>query len=78
VVAIAEADLWSLALESDGTVWAWGQDNLGQLGSGSGANSPVPVQVSGLETFSVLLTSVASGLAVISQGTGTGTVQNDD
>ena len=43
VVAIAAGYDHSLALKSDGTVWAWGDGSA--LGSGSMANSSVPVQV---------------------------------
>lgn len=47
VVAIAAggAALHSLAMKSDGTVWAWGLNSYGQLGNGTNTNSNVPVQV---------------------------------
>jgi len=35
----------SLALKSDGTVWAWGINNYGQLGNGTTANQLYPGQV---------------------------------
>jgi alpha-tubulin suppressor-like RCC1 family protein len=38
----------SLAVKNDGTVWAWGENDKGQLGngtSGTGTNSLAPVQV---------------------------------
>jgi alpha-tubulin suppressor-like RCC1 family protein len=38
----------SLALLSDGSVWAWGMNDHGQLGNNSRTNSSLPVQVSGL------------------------------
>ena len=48
VVAVAAGYRYSLALKSDGTVWAWGGNYFGELGNGSTVDSPVPVQVSGL------------------------------
>src|SRR5437773_753599 len=47
VVAVAVGGLHSLALKSDGTVWAWGYNGYGQLGDGTTMNSrSTPVQVS--------------------------------
>lgn len=39
---------FSLALKSDGTVWAWGENSFGQLGDGTYTDRSIPVQVSGL------------------------------
>ncbi|RAX16739.1 cutinase family protein [Pseudarthrobacter sp. AG30] len=36
------------ALKTDGTVWSWGANNVGQLGNGNSINSALPVQVTGL------------------------------
>lgn len=44
ITAISAGDSHVLALGSDGSVWAWGLNDKGQLGSGSGS-STVPVQV---------------------------------
>lgn len=38
----------ALALKADGTVWAWGSNNNGQLGDGTTTNRATPVQVAGL------------------------------
>ncbi len=38
----------SLALRDDGTVWAWGNNQYGQLGNGSTESSLEPVEVGGL------------------------------
>jgi len=48
VVAIATGGWHSLALKSDGTVWAWGYNKYGQLGDGTTTDSAYPIQVAGL------------------------------
>lgn len=35
----------ALAIKKDGTLWAWGNNWAGSLGTGTTSNSPVPVQV---------------------------------
>jgi len=47
----------SLALRSDGTVWAWGYNSHGQLGSRTTNNCNLPVLVPGLEG----VTAIAAG-----------------
>ena len=47
VVAIAAGEYHSLALKSDGSVWAWGRNNYGQLGDGTDTNRYTPIQVLG-------------------------------
>ncbi len=53
----------TLALKSDGTVWAWGYNNLGQLGDGSAIQSITPVQVKGVGGTGFLtgIISIAAG-----------------
>jgi alpha-tubulin suppressor-like RCC1 family protein len=48
VIAVSAGDSHSLALRSDGTVWAWGDNSRGQLGDGSVTDRATPVPVAGL------------------------------
>ena len=45
VVSVAAGGYHSLAVKSDGTIWAWGYNNMGQLGDGTRETRAVPVQV---------------------------------
>ncbi|RZK61278.1 MAG: RCC1 repeat-containing protein, partial [Hymenobacter sp.] len=45
-VQIAAGAAHTLALAADGTLYAWGYNNMGQLGTGSTTDSKVPVAVS--------------------------------
>jgi len=48
IVAVAAGNAVSYALKSDGTVYAWGVNNLGQVGDGTGSQRTTPVVVLGL------------------------------
>ncbi len=46
IVAIDTGDYHALALKNDGTVWAWGKNNVGQLGTGADKkemNEPIEI-----------------------------------
>jgi alpha-tubulin suppressor-like RCC1 family protein len=68
VQKIAGGALQSLALKSDGTVWAWGNNQYGQLGNGATTDSSVPVPVQGLTNVVSIAAGVHS-LALRSDGT---------
>jgi alpha-tubulin suppressor-like RCC1 family protein len=59
----------SLALKSDGTVWAWGNNNHGQLGNNTSVGSLVPVQVPGLDHVTKISAGYGFSLALRSDGT---------
>ena len=59
----------SLALKSDGTVWAWGLNDYNQLGNGTATNSSKPVQVPGLNNASAIAAGYFHSLALKSDGT---------
>ena len=73
VVAVAAGSGHSLALKSDGTVLAWGNNASGQLGDGTTTSQTTPVQVSGLGSGSGVVAVAAGGnsysLALKSDGT---------
>jgi hypothetical protein len=68
-VAVAGSGQHSLAVRSDGTVWAWGYNYFGQLGNGTNTNSNVPVQVSGLTGAVAVAGGDFHSLALRSDGT---------
>ena len=70
VLAIAAADWHSLALRSDGTVWAWGSNASGQLGyTGCFFPCPTPTQVPGLSNVVAISAGGTHSLALRSDGT---------
>ena len=69
LAAIAGGAYDSLALKSDGTVWAWGDNTFGQLGNGTTASSSTPVQVSSLSGVVAIAGGTFHGLALKSDGT---------
>lgn len=49
VLEVQNSIAHTVILKSDGTVWAWGQNSLGELGNDSLESSSEPVQVKGLD-----------------------------
>lgn len=69
VTEIAGGGLHSLALKSDGTVWSWGQNVLGQLGNGTTLQSDVPIPVNNLSLITAIVGGDAHSVALKSDGT---------
>ncbi len=67
--AITAGYVHSLALKSDGTVWAWGSNIHGQLGNGTYNPSNIPVQVNGLSGVTAIAAGANHSLALRSDGT---------
>lgn len=51
VAQIAAGFQSSYALKTDGTLWAWGSNDKGQLGDGTTTSRAAPVQIPGLYTY---------------------------
>ena len=49
-----------MALKGDGTLWAWGRNDYGQLGDGTTIDKSTPVQVSGLTNVVAIAVRVVS------------------
>ncbi|MCP4125023.1 MAG: hypothetical protein GY751_25045, partial [Bacteroidetes bacterium] len=69
IIAIAAGIEHVLALAEDGTVWAWGKNNDGQIGNGSNENQLVPVQIQGLTGITSLSAGESHALALKQDGT---------
>ncbi len=68
VVAIAAGEEFSMALKSDGTVWAWGDNDSGQLGDDTKVNKNTPVQVKVLTNIKNIVAGGNHALAVDGNG----------
>jgi alpha-tubulin suppressor-like RCC1 family protein len=78
VTQVAAGMYHSLALKSDGTVWAWGFNGFGQLGNGTTTDSTncplrptcgnVPTQVSGITDVTQVAAGFYHSLAIVGTG----------
>jgi len=70
-VAVAGGDRFSLALLEDGTVMAWGSNEGGSLGRGTGKEvfSPEPAVVPGVEHVKAIAADGEKALALLEDGT---------
>jgi len=68
IAAVAAGSFHSLALRSDGSVWAWGNGRRGQLGPGASADSITPLRVGALSEVVAIAAGVRHSIAVKSNG----------
>ena len=69
-VAIAGGDSTAIALRSDGTVWSWGTNDVGEMGvPAATANMAFPVRIAGLTNVVSIASGFYHGLALESNGT---------
>ncbi|XP_008221501.1 PREDICTED: RCC1 and BTB domain-containing protein 2-like [Prunus mume] len=55
VKLIAVGAFHNLALQEDGTLWAWGNNEYGQLGTGDTQRRSQPIPVQGLSGLTLIL-----------------------
>ncbi|MBS7787869.1 T9SS type A sorting domain-containing protein [Flavobacterium sp. CYK-55] len=66
---IAAGDSHSLALKSDGTLWAWGLNDKGQLGDGTTINKITPIQIGSDTDWVAIDASGQNSMAIKANGT---------
>ncbi len=69
IIAVSAGESHNTALKSDGTVWTWGWNALGQLGDGTTNDAHTPVQVVGLTNIVAISGRGYHTLALKSDGT---------
>jgi len=73
VTSLASGDSYSMALKQNGTVWAWGENDYGQLGPSGPTNGKdpytyTPVEVQGLPPIQELIAGGNNGVALDDSG----------
>jgi alpha-tubulin suppressor-like RCC1 family protein len=71
IVAVSAGFRHAIALRSDGTVWAWGSNDFGQIGDGTTTLHKTPVQVNGLPAISKIATGGRADHSFAIDGSGT-------
>lgn len=68
----------SLALQSDGSLWAWGSNSHGQLGNGSTSNLHVPTKIGSDKNWAKVAAGNSFGIAIKTDGSLWGWGKNAD
>lgn len=61
---VATGDFFSLALKTDGTLWGWGRNNVGQVGDGTSTTRSSPVQIGSGTDWSLIECGSYSSAAI--------------
>ncbi|MCD0478765.1 T9SS type A sorting domain-containing protein [Chryseobacterium sp. LC2016-29] len=67
----------SVAIKTDGTLWAWGQNNAGQLGDGTTTNRYIPTQIGSATDRKSVAANTFSRLVINNDGFLSGAGRND-
>lgn len=68
---LSVSDGWNhtIALKTDGTLWAWGNNEYGQLGDNTTVNRSIPTQIGTATNWQAIATGIYHSLAVKTDGT---------
>ncbi|MDT5270659.1 MAG: hypothetical protein QOH49_2845, partial [Acidobacteriota bacterium] len=69
VAAVAAGGTHVVAIKTDGTLWAWGDNQYGQLGDGTNTANATPHQLSGLSNVAAVSAGSEHTLALRADGT---------
>jgi alpha-tubulin suppressor-like RCC1 family protein len=64
VLSTGVSGSFTIATKTDGTLWAWGRNNYGQLGLGNTTNYSSPVQIGALVNWNTLVSSSGSTTSI--------------
>jgi len=67
VKAVAAGKFHTLAVKSDGTVWAWGDNTYGQLGNNTSSNRDLPIKI--MDSAIAVAAGPSHSVAIKSDGT---------
>lgn len=67
--ALAAGGAHTLAVKSDGTLWAWGSNRFGQIGDGTATDRLTPVQIGSDKTWSAVAAGQFHSLGLKTDGT---------
>lgn len=59
----------TIAVKTNGTLWAWGKNNNGQVGDGTGTYRSSPVQIGSLSTWSSVSAGYYHSTSIKTDGT---------
>jgi alpha-tubulin suppressor-like RCC1 family protein len=69
IKSVSAGDAFTIALKDDGTVWAWGANTFGQLGTAINGFHPIPAKISGLSNITMISAGSDFALALKDDGT---------
>ncbi len=67
VQAIAAGENHTVALKADGSVWTWGSNDSGQLGSDT-SSTPLPVMAEGVSSVVAIAAGADTSIALTADG----------